>query len=157
VITVVGFAITLYKLRQQRSAFEAAQAATKATLDEVQRDMLASHIGEVRHLVADFQSSCRGGDWARVHFDADRLRAVMPSLLENHQLSEDDRRAIGTAIDDIRQVSMRLLTQQRKSQPMILSSQNLRKIDEIVVFVGRLDARTRMRFHTENGHGTPVR
>lgn len=60
-ISLIGFAITLWTVRKARRAAEEAKHAAREALARIRVQVLANEIGRCLHLVGEIDSACRKG------------------------------------------------------------------------------------------------
>lgn len=134
--TFVGFFLGRRELRRQQTIVEATQKAVEAAMRDLQERNIAAILGHVRWIAADFQRSCRDGNWPRATFAGDLLRFEVSRLLTTNGLANQDRTSLRTVFDDIKIIHDKI----HRPDP-VLTEKNMKGINNIIDVVNHIHGR----------------
>jgi hypothetical protein len=144
-ITLVGFGVTLYKVKQVRLAAETARKELRETLDRVAARLLLSHVAAAVRLAQELRTLAREQRWHRAIDRGEQLQVLLASLVDDSGLTAQDRQFLSTAIDDVSLViaSCDENRQAAAEEDAELPGQTVAALNTLVIRLSRLDGRLR--------------
>jgi hypothetical protein len=143
VVSVLGFSFTLWQVRKSRTAAERAQVIAREAIARVSSRLFFTQVTTAVRLVQEVRSFCRATDWHRAIDRCEQLRMVLAGVVDDSRLQDDERGAVGTAMDDLLLILQRLevITQGKKQQT--IAPRMMESLDRIVISFTRIDGRLR--------------
>jgi len=99
-ITVVGFAATLYRLSRIGKESKKAEAAARQGIEKLGSQLLAFEIANLNHLMSELGLSCRERRWQSALDKCQLIRTSVTRLTSHPQLNEDERVRFRSAYDE---------------------------------------------------------
>ncbi len=108
VVTFVGFAATLRKVKEaQKSAEEARKAAKQAVL-RISAHILLEDVNSLLGIISQLNSAYRNNEWAFAIYLSEQVKIRIASLKGSSELSDVERQPIIKANDDFRLLTPQL-------------------------------------------------
>ena len=141
ILTLVGFAFTLWKIVQTRRATEEAIRIAKGAIAQVSTRLFANQIADGIRLASDLKNTYRMGQWERAIDRCEQLRRLLASVVEDSNIRPDEGDYISVAIDDLGLILRRLEEITRGGRESSLSPKMRSALDTLTIRLGRLDGR----------------
>lgn len=141
VLTLVGFAFTLWRITQTRKAAEEATRIAKGAITQVSTRLFSNQIADGVRLASELRNTCRMEQWERSIDRCEQLRLLLASVVEDSNIKLDERNYISGAIDDLRLMLRQLEDITRGRRESSLSPKMRSTLDTLTIRLGRLDGR----------------
>ena len=141
ILTLAGFAFTLWKIKQTRKAAEEATQMAKGAIAQVSTRLFSNQIADGVRLVSELRNTCRMGQWERAIDRCEQLRLLLASVVEDSNIGLEEGDYIPEAIDDLGLILRRLEEITRGGRATSLSSNMREALDTLTITLGRLDGR----------------
>ena len=141
ILTLVGFALTLWRITQARNAAEEATRIAQGAIAQVSTRLFSNQIADGVRLASELRNICRMEQWERAIDRCEQLSLLLASVVEDSNIGPDEGDYISVAIDDLGLILRRLeeITRGRRATSL---SPNMRKtLDTLTITLGRLDGR----------------
>lgn len=144
-VTFVGFAATIRKVRMAEKAAEEARSAARETLAKVGAQLLANEVGTLLQLVREIDAACRDGSWPTVTHRCDESRTRLSQLLEDQGLDPVEREVIREATDEMRVIMKEIVKIQTNPETNEVPDKVSKILHNLIIFLGRVKGRLQTR------------
>ena len=141
ILTLVGFAFTLWKIIQTRRATEEAIRIAKGAIAQVSTRLFSNQIADGIRLSSELRNTCRMRQWERAIDRCEQLRRLLASVVEDSNIRPDEGDDISVAIDDLGLILRRLEEITRGGRATSLSPNMREALDTLTITLERLDGR----------------
>ncbi len=141
IFTLIGFTLTLWQIRKARNAAEQAQKMAQEALDQVSARLFVGHVANGVRLATELANACRTKQWERAIDRCEQLLFLLTTLVEDRNLTREERDYAVIAIDDLPLILRQLdeILHGKRSPP--LSDRARTTLSVLTVYLGRLDGR----------------
>lgn len=143
VVSIVGFIVTVYKVRKVRKAAEKAQEITREALNRVGQQLFFTQIIAAVRIGQEIGSFCRLKQWGKAFDRCEQLRILLANQVEDSRLKDSERLFIASAIDDLSLIVRKLEEIERQEGILELPPREMESLDKIVISLSRIDGRLR--------------
>jgi len=166
IVAVVGFGVTLWKVRgsriaaeqardlareSQRAAVRAQQEAREAVA-RVSSRLLYNRITSAIRLVRELRQACRQQQWERAIDRCEEARIHIGSLVEDALIREEEKNALGAAVDDLKLILGEIEAGAYSNAKSVTTKRMRSCLDDMLGAFSRMDGRVRSAA-LELGHG----
>lgn len=140
-LTLVGFILTFWQVIRTRKAAEQARQIAQEALDRVSAGLLLGQVSSGLRFATELSGACRLEQWERAIDRCEQLRLLLASIVESMTLGSEESGYITAVMSDLKSILRRLeeIGRGEKSSPLPARMRNA--VDELIVFLGRLDGR----------------
>lgn len=142
-VSIVGFIVTVYKVRKVRKAAEKAQEIVRETLSRVGHQLISTQINTAVRIGQEIGNSCRSQQWNRAIDRCEQLRILLANQVEDSRLKDSEYHFIKAAIDDLSLIMQELEKIERQEGTLELPPREMESLNKIVIHLSRIDGRLR--------------
>jgi hypothetical protein len=157
VVSTLGFGVAIWQIRRTataalaaRDAAARAQRVVRDALDRLGARFLGSSVAVALGLLRELQHDCR---YDLRNEGIERCRQIvrqLAAIMDDHHLEVSEREAITRSMNDMQILRRKF---ERRTEARVISQGNIDAVEELMIFLTRLDARLTRQLMEDRSYG----